>query len=124
VVERTQVEKCGDAARYIDDNGSEHVLTGDEVVSMNLWGFAPSIFTHLSRQFRHFLEEHGNKLKSELFIPTAVGSLVETGRVKVKVLPTHDNWFGLTYREDRGIAERSIAALVAEGRYPQKLWEK
>ncbi len=124
IVERTRVEKRGDAACWFGEDGTEHALSGDEVVSMNLWGFGSSIFTHLSRQFRDFLKEHGNKLKSELFIPTAVGSLVETGRVKVKVLPTQDNWFGLTYREDREIAERSIAALVAEGRYPQRLWEK
>jgi len=124
IVERTRVEKRGDAACYFDDDGTEHALSGDEVVSMNLWGFASSIFTHLSRQFRDFLKEHGNEKKPEFFIPTAVGSLVETGRVKVKVLPTHDRWFGITYREDREIAERSLAALVAEGRYPSRLWEK
>ena len=124
IVERTRVEKRGRTACYSDDDGTEHVLTGEEMVSMNLWGFHPSIFTHLSRQFKDFLEEHGNKLKSELFIPTAVGDLVESGRVNVKVLPTRDSWFGVTYREDREIAERSIAALVADGTYPQKLWEK
>lgn len=124
IVERTRVEKRGDAACYFDDDGTEHALSGDEVVSMNLWGFASSIFTHLSRQFRDFLKEHGNEKKAEFFIPTAVGDLVETGRVKVKVLPTHDRWFGITYREDREIAERSLAALVAEGRYPSRLWEK
>ena len=75
-------------------------------------------------RFSDFLEEHGSSLQTELFIPTVVGNLVESKQVKVKVLPTHDKWFGITYREDRDIAERSIAALVAEGRYPRKLWEK
>ena len=124
VVERTRVERCGDAAIYFDNDGTEHMLSGDEVVSMNLWGFHPSIFTYLSRQFKDFLEEHGNELKSELFIPTVVGDMVESGRVNVKVLSTHDNWFGVTYREDKEIAERSIAGLVEKGTYPERLWEK
>jgi len=123
IVERTRVEKHGRAARYFDDDGTEHALSGDEVVSMNLWGFHPSIFGHLSRQFRGFLKEHGNERKTEFFIPTAVGKLVETGHVRVQVLPTHDNWFGITYKKDREIAERSIARLIANGVYPKKLWE-
>ncbi|MBN2272560.1 MAG: hypothetical protein JXN61_18245 [Sedimentisphaerales bacterium] len=124
IVERTRVEKHGRAARYFDDDGTVHALSGEEVVSMNLWGFHPSIFTHLSRQFRDFLKRHGNEKKPEFFIPTAVGDLVKTGNVKVKVLPTHDNWFGITYKKDRDIAERSIARLIADGIYPKKLWEK
>ncbi|HLB72454.1 MAG TPA: sugar phosphate nucleotidyltransferase [Sedimentisphaerales bacterium] len=124
IVERTRVEKHGRAARYFDNDGTEHALSGDEVVSMNLWGFHPSIFTHLSRQFRDFLKEHGNEKITEFFVPTAVGDLVESGRVKVKVLPTHDNWFGITYKKDREIAERSIARLIADGVYPKKLWEQ
>jgi len=124
IIERTRVEKRGDAACYFDDDGSEHTLSGDEAVSMNMWGFHPSIFTHLSRQFRDFLRRHGNEPRAEFFIPTAVGDLVESNQVKVKVLPTHDSWFGMTYKEDREIAQRSIAALIAEGKYPEKLWEK
>jgi len=124
IAERTRVEKRGPTACYFDDDGTEHMLSGDEVVSMNLWGFAPSIFTRLSRQFSDFLMEHGNEKKAEFFISTAVGDLIRAGRVRVKVLPTDDNWFGVTYREDKEIAERSIAALVAEGRYPEELWEK
>lgn len=122
IVERTSVEKRGRAACYFDDDGTEHALAGDEVVSMNLWGFHPSIFGHLSRQFRGFLKERGNERKTEFFIPTAVGKLVETGHVRVQVLPTHDNWFGITYKKDREIAERSIARLIADGVYPRRLW--
>ena len=123
VVERKRVEKRGQAACYVDDDGTEHMLKGEEVVSMNLWGFHPAVFAHLSQQFRDFLAKHVNQPKSELYIPSAVDSLVKTGRVKVKVLRTHDNWFGVTYRQDREIAERSIARLIADGVYPEKLWE-
>ncbi|MHC4740730.1 MAG: nucleotidyltransferase family protein [Planctomycetota bacterium] len=124
ITERTRVEKREDSVYYIDKDGTEHTLSGDEVVSMNMWGFHPSIFTHLSRQFGDFLKEHGNDRRAEFFIPTAVGDLVESNRVRVKVLPTHENWFGVTYREDRAIAQRRIAELIEQGAYPEKLWEK
>jgi hypothetical protein len=89
-----------------------------------MWAFHPSIFTHLSRQFKDFLEKHGNEPKSEFFIPTVVGDLVKSGEVNVKVIPTHDNWFGVTYRQDREIAERCITGLIKKGTYPDRLWEK
>ncbi|MHC4324857.1 MAG: nucleotidyltransferase family protein [Planctomycetota bacterium] len=124
IFERTGVEKHGNGARYFDEAGKEHLLTGDEVVSMNLWGFHQSVFGHISAKFKDFLKEHGNNPKAELFIPTVIDDLVESGKVKVKVLPTHDTWFGVTYKQDREIAERCIRRLIEEGTYPEKLWEK
>ncbi len=124
IFERTGVEKYGNGARYFDEDGTEHLLRGDEVVSMNLWGFHQSVFGHISAKFKDFLKEHGNDPKAELFIPTVIDDLVESGKVKVKVLPTHDTWFGVTYRPDREIAERCIRKLIAEGMYPEKLWGK
>jgi dTDP-glucose pyrophosphorylase len=123
IFERTGVEKHGNGARYFDEDGTEHLLTGDEVVSMNLWGFHQSVFQHISAKFNDFLKEHGNDAKAELYIPTVVDELVESGKVKVKVLPTHDTWFGVTYRQDREIAERCMRKLIDEGLYPEKLWE-
>jgi len=122
IFERKGVEKHGNGARYFDKDGTEHLLTGDEVVSMNLWGFHQSVFEHTSAKFKDFLKEHGNDPKAELFIPTVIDDLVESGKVKVKVLPTHDTWFGVTYKEDREIAERCIRKLIADGLYPEKLW--
>jgi len=124
IFERTGVEKHGNGARYFDKDGTEHLLTGDEVVSMNLWGFHQSVFGHISAKFKDFLKEHGNDPKAELYIPTVIDDLVENGKVKVKVLPTHDTWFGVTYRQDREIAERCIRKLIEEELYPEKLWGK
>ncbi|MHC4203401.1 MAG: nucleotidyltransferase family protein [Planctomycetota bacterium] len=123
IFERTGVEKHGNGARYFDEDGTEHLLTGDEVVSMNLWGFHQSVFGHISAKFKDFLKEHGNDPKAELYIPTVIDDLVESGKVKVKVLPTHDTWFGVTYRQDRDIAERCMRKLIDKGLYPEKLWE-
>jgi NDP-sugar pyrophosphorylase family protein len=124
VTERTRVEKTGDTARYYDPDGTTHPLTADEIVSMNLWGFHPSFFRHLEAGFKDFLEHQGTQLKSEYFITIPVSGLVETGQAKVKVLPTHDTWFGVTYKQDKPIAQRCIGRLVEDGTYPAKLWEK
>ena len=122
VVERTKVEKSGSGARFINEGGHEEMLRGDEVVSMNLWGFRPSIFDHIQGQFAQFLKEHGNDNKAELYIPSVVDNLIHSKKVQVKVLPTDDCWFGVTYREDKAIAQAAIKELIEAGVYPQKLW--
>jgi len=124
VVERLKVEKDGARARYLDEVGQAHPLTGDELVSMNFWGFMPSVFGQLRRLFVRFLEKHGREEKSEFLIPTVVNSLVTEGAVRVKVLPTDATWFGVTYREDRAVVSRSIQALIGRGDYPSPLYSK
>lgn len=124
VVERVDIQKVGEGARCPDGQGGEMTLTGDEIVSLNLWGFHPSIFGHLREQFAEFLEERGQELKSEFFIPTVVDNLVAAGKARVRVLTTPDHWFGVTYREDRAMVEASIRQLVDAGIYPERLWSE
>jgi UTP-glucose-1-phosphate uridylyltransferase len=122
VVELTKVERDGHAAKNTDPSGNVTRLTGDELVSMNMWGFTPAIFAQLRERFRAFLEKNSNDLKAEYYVPTAVNELVSSGQARVKVLRTNDAWFGVTYREDRPRVVDSIAALVRKGAYPEKLW--
>jgi len=124
VVERRKVENTATGVRYFEDDGTERFLTGNEIVSMNLWGFQPSIFHHLKVHFRRFLERQSNERNSELFIPTVVDELVEKEKVKVKVLHTNDKWFGVTYRRDAATAARCIRRLIDQGLYPENLWEQ
>jgi UTP-glucose-1-phosphate uridylyltransferase len=124
IVERKKIEKTADGARYLDAGGVAHALTGNETVSMNLWGFHPAIFTHLQSQFMQFLNEHGREKDSELYIPSVVDELVTTGKARVKVLRTDDPWFGVTYRADTSIAAACIRDLIDRGVYPENLWEK
>ncbi len=124
VVECKKVEKTTNGARYRDENGQEHLLTANETVSMNLWGFGSSIFDHLKRLFADFLRGNSEKPKEEFDIPTVVDNLVENNQVQVKVLPTHDTWFGVTYLEDKPIAVASINELIRRGVYPEKLWSR
>ena len=122
IVERKKTEKTPAGARYLDPDGTPHALTGDEIVSMNLWGFHPSIFTHLQSQFARFLNDHGGDNNAEMFIPSAVDALVTTGKVAVKVLRTNDPWFGVTHRADRSVAMSCIRERIEAGVYPERLW--
>jgi len=124
IVERKRVECTATGARYSEDDGTERLLTGNEIVSRNLWGFQPSIFHHLKVHFQRFLKERGDERNSELFIPTVIDELVEKEKVTVKVLCTNDKCFGVTYHRDAAIAKRSIRQLIDQGLYPENLWEQ
>ncbi len=123
VTELTKIEKADNAAKYTDAEGKVHPLTGDEMVSMNMWGFTPALFGQLRRRFVAFLERQGKDLKAECYIPTEVNGLVREGQARVKMLRTPDAWFGVTYREDRPFVVEGIRKLIARGDYPAKLWQ-
>ena len=120
--EMTNLSREGNGAVYTREDGSVLNLTGDEPVSMNMWGFTPRLFDHLDRVFQEFLRTSGTELKSECFIPLTVGQLITEKHVTCKVLRSNSTWFGVTYKEDKEIVQGSIAALVEKGKYPQSLW--
>lgn len=120
--EITKIAKAGQGGLYTDDDGQTQQLSGDVVVSMNIWGFLPSIFDHLKALFIEFLQTQGNQPKSEFYIPVAVGQLIDAGKAQVRVLESHDPWFGVTYREDKAFVQESISQLIAAGSYPTHLW--
>lgn len=122
--EMTKIGRSGPGAVNTRDDGTTVQLTGDEPVSMNMWGFTPRLFDHLDRIFREFLVAAGNEPKSECFIPLTVGQLIGEKVATCRVLRTDSSWFGVTYREDKEVVQRSIADLVERGDYPSNLWAK
>ena len=97
-------------------------LEGDCVVSMNLWGFQPSVFDELDDYFTAFLHNlKEDDIKSECLLPTMVGDLLQQGRLQVKVLSSADRWFGMTYHEDRAEVSRELQVLHDKGVYPATL---
>jgi NDP-sugar pyrophosphorylase family protein len=121
ILERTRIAPDGPHARNTDPDGYITRLTGDELVSMNIWSFTPAIFPQLRAYFARFLTEHPNDLTAEAYLPSFVNALVVAGRARVRVLQTPDPWFGITYREDLPRVAASIRALVAAGHYPERL---
>jgi NDP-sugar pyrophosphorylase family protein len=121
VVERVRIEKEGEGARALDEKGRWVRFTGDEVVSMNFWGFTPTIFLHLGKGFAEFLERSGGDPEAEYFIPFAVNELIHARKIRVKHVPTRDNWFGLTYPEDLPRVRSHVRELIREGVYPERI---
>lgn len=122
VTEITHLVRTPDGARGVDPAGQPVQCTGQELVSMNLWGFTPSLFPHLEREFAVFLAARGQDAKSEFYLPGAVSSLIEQRAAEVAVLSTPDRWFGVTYREDKAAVQAAVRELIRQGVYPEALW--
>ena len=93
-------------------------------VSMNLWGFTPSFLEEVEKGFPVFLDEalKNNPLKAEYLLPRKIDELLKNGKATVKVLPTDERWFGVTYKEDKERVTASVKAMKDRGLYPEKLW--
>ncbi|MCB0568672.1 MAG: nucleotidyltransferase [Phaeodactylibacter sp.] len=123
VVERHKIRQQ-DGGIFYEEDGGLHPLHSGAIVSMNFWGFHANIFDALRQQFIDFVEQNRDNPKSEFYIPFAVNELVQSGAVRLSVLPNDEKWYGVTYREDREMVEQAFQQLVKEGKYPAKLWEK
>lgn len=123
VVERTSIERTGQGIVYREGADQTVVLPEETLVSMNCWGFTPSFFGHLKKGFGTFIDRNYENLKAEFYIPSVVNQLVQSGKAGVKVLSCNEQWFGMTYPQDKPIVVDSIRKLVRKGEYPQKLWD-
>ena len=108
----------------IADTSGETPVTLDPeaLVSMNLWGFQPTIFDELEQYFHTFLRRlPEGELKAECLLPTMVGDTMTAGKLRVKVLSSADRWFGMTYHEDRAAVAEELRLLHEKGVYPPTL---
>ena len=123
LVERFNLERSGNTGRYVDESGSARVLAGNEVVSMNMWGFTPAVFDQLERRFTLFLAAARQSAGTpECIVAVSVGELVAEGAARVRVLPTSDTWFGVTHANDKPGVMETIRGMVARGDYPSPIW--
>ncbi|MGV3508833.1 MAG: nucleotidyltransferase family protein [Sphingobacteriaceae bacterium] len=120
--ERTKVYAKDGVIVYEDDNGNTTPLDSDARASMNFWGFTPAIFKLAEPMFKRFVEANESNPKAEFFIPLMAEELVKTGQAQFKVIPTSSKWFGVTYKEDKPIVQKSLSDLIEQGVYPNKLW--
>jgi dTDP-glucose pyrophosphorylase len=122
IVETRQIEKTPEGACAPGPDGTVLKFTGNEVVSMNLWGFKPSCYSFLGGEFRNFINLSGMDLKAELDIPTSIDKFVKNGEITIKILMSNERWFGVTYREDKPFVVESINKMIAKGVYPAKIY--
>lgn len=121
VIERTQIGEDGKKTFYLDETGKRYPLKPTVTVSMNIWGFTPRLFEQLNRGFLEFLKAQGNELKAEFLLPRVVDAAIAKRQATVKVLPTQDQWFGVTYPQDKEKVRSEMAKLVKKGLYPEKI---
>ena len=114
-----------DGKPVYEDNGEWKELDPNTLVSMNFWGFTPKIFEECEVLFKDFIGEavKENPMKCEHVIPTAIGTLVKENKCKVKMLSSKDEWFGVTYKEDKPSVVAKIQKMKDDGIYPFDLWK-
>ena len=120
--ERTKILRADDGVIYYYEGDDRTVLPENTVVSMNYWGFHPSVFERFRTQFRRFLVDNADSPKAEFFIPLPVNDLIQRNIVEFEVMTSVDKWHGVTYREDKEVVEAAFVALHELGLYPEELW--
>ncbi|OON94458.1 MAG: nucleotidyltransferase [Candidatus Epulonipiscioides saccharophilum] len=123
IQEKLNIEKVGDMIRG-QDHGQFLKLKPETTVSMNVWGFVPSIFTSIETGFMEFLELNleDNPLTCEFILTFVISHILKSDRKAVKVLESKDKWFGMTYKEDKPMLIAAIKDLQERGVYPKNLW--
>jgi UTP-glucose-1-phosphate uridylyltransferase len=120
--ERLKIYRENGVIIYEDPNGDKHSLPEDSMASMNFWCFHPSIFSFLQAGFKTFLDENIENPKSEYLIPFSADQFIKKDLGVIKVIPTSSQWFGVTYKEDAPVVQKSLSELVENGSYPKSLW--
>lgn len=122
--ENTKIEYAADGTIVSHLPEGDCVLTGDETVSMNFFGFTPAAFASFHRFFDDFKRTSLLDPKAESLLPEAASRLVLDGEGRIRVFGTPERWFGMTHHGDRETVRLSLARKTAEGAYPERLWER
>ena len=123
VNEREKLARQGEKVEY--NIGSEEPngeVDPKSYVSMNYWGFHPSIFKEIEKGLHNFIKENSNSPTAEYYIPNIVSDKIKAGEIAFAVIPTNDSWFGVTYKEDKQMAIKTLNKHIENGIYPKNLW--
>ena len=123
VIERIKIAKKDGIVRYnVGVNESSGILDENASVSMNYWGFHPEIFKEIEKGLNQFMRVNSENPTAEYYIPNIVTEMIMGKKMSVRVIPTNDNWFGVTYKDDKPMAVATINKYITEGIYPKNLW--
>ena len=123
VDETSNIVKISEGAA-VENDGVLTPIDAESYVSMNMWGLTPEFMQTLEDGFKEFFANMGEKniLKAEYLLPIYIDELLQAGKVSVKVLDSHDKWFGVTYKEDKEYVVKSFAKLIEDGVYEKQLF--
>ena len=123
VNERLKIQRGTDGKpSYLGEDGHRYELADNDVVSMNFWGFHPSIFDRIEKGFHEFARANTANPRAEYLIPEVIDNMIKDGSARVKVIVSDDKWYGVTYQEDKPKVQEAFALLVAENTYPSPLF--
>jgi len=126
ITERTKIQWQGEKIVYTENDGNTwEELPPGTIVSMNFWGFTPSMMKEMEARFPAFLDNalSENPTKGEFFLPGVVDELIQEDKAAVKVLKSTDRWYGVTYKEDKESVVSAIKSMKENGIYPEILWK-
>lgn len=121
VNERLKIKRNEAGVIEYTEGEAKFPIPDGSLVSMNFWGFHPSIFEPVRQQFIEFVEANKENPREEFFIPLFVDKMIKNGDIEVKVIPCHDSWYGVTYQEDKEPVQKAFDAMVKDGVYPNNL---
>jgi NDP-sugar pyrophosphorylase family protein len=122
IIERTQILQTEHGIAYLNGETFFPILTS-AVVSMNSWAFDSSIYQYLEKLFIAFLKLNDKNLLAEFYLPAVINELVSNGQIRVRIDTTSDEWFGITYAEDKQLVIDKIKEKISLGKYPAALWK-
>ena len=126
LIEVNEREKLAKLGRKVEYNIGSEEPSGEvdpkSYVSMNYWGFHPSIFKDIEEGLHDFMKENSNSPTAEYYIPNIVSDKIKSGEIAFAVIPTNDSWFGVTYKEDKQMAIDTLNKHIDNGVYPKNLW--
>jgi NDP-sugar pyrophosphorylase family protein len=122
VTERTKIIKQENGEIAFLDEGEPVILGENTPVSMNFWGFMPSVFPEIKDLFETYARENFDAPKAEFYIPKVMSYLIDSEKGNCKVFESTSDWFGVTYPEDKEMVKNQLNRLIADGKYPNKLW--
>ena len=125
ISERTKIMWRDGEIQYTENDEDWISVQGGTTVSMNFWGFTPSMMKEIEGRFSAFLDKAlaENPQKGEFLLPLTVDQLLKENKAKIKILPSKDKWFGVTYKEDRESVVNALQSMKDKGLYPEKLWD-
>ncbi len=123
IVENTKISYEGNSI-VSEIDGEKKLMTGKEWVSMNFFGFTLRAFEGFHEYWENFKKTGLYTEKQEALLPVAASDIVKNNEGKIKFFTSSENWFGMTYPEDREIVKQEIIKKIETGYYPEKLWEK
>lgn len=123
VHETSGIVKTAEGAA-VEADGVLASIDADSCVSMNMWGLTPEFMELLQTGFEEFFKKHSEAelLKAEYLLPGCIDELIQKGQVSVRVLESHDKWFGVTYKEDKEFVVKSFEQLIKNGVYGERLF--